>query len=384
MTYRKTLTFTLLLGAGLLSACSKSDPAAPSAAGTGPAAAASDASHNMPVRPVRYTTVGVQTIGDDTQLPGEIRPRHEQRYGFRVGGKIAQRLVDVGQEVKAGQALAVLDAQDIQPAIDSQSAQLEVARADLALQESELKRQQALRDQGFVSTAALERQQASTEAARARLNAAKAQLANAQNGRDFQTLRADRNGVVMAIDADAGSVVAAGQSVARVAQLGEKELVINVPERAVGTIRKATGFVVTLDAVADKTYQATLRELAPVADPASRTYAARLAVTGADAAMQLGMSASVQINLANNSALVVPNSALYTRDDHTQVWLIHSTGEGKDTRYSVKPITVELGASTANGVVIRTGLKAGDRVVTAGANLLLTGQPVKLLDAAQP
>ena len=92
----------------------------------------------------------------------------------------------------------------------------------------------------------------------------------------------------------------------------------------------------------------------------------------------------MQINLANNSALVVPNSALYTRDDHTQVWLIHSTGEGKDTRYSVKPITVELGASTANGVVIRTGLKAGDRVVTAGANLLLTGQPVKLLDAAQP
>jgi len=381
MTYRKTLTFTLLLGAGLLSACSKSDPAP--AAGAVPAAA-SDAAHNMPVRPVRYTTVGVQNVGDDTLLPGEIRPRHEQRYGFRVGGKIAQRLVDVGQEVKAGQALAVLDSQDVQPAIDSQSAQLEVARADLALQESELKRQQSLRDQGFVSSAALERQQATTEAARARLNAAKAQLANAQNGRDFQTLRADRSGLVMAIDADAGSVVAAGQSVVRVAQLGEKELVINVPERAVSAIRKATGFVVKLDAVADKTYQASLRELAPVADPASRTFAARLAVQGADTAMQLGMGASVQINLANNSAIVVPNSALYTRDTQTLVWLIEGKGDGKDTAYSVKPVPVELGASTANGVVIRNGLKAGDRVVTAGANLLLAGQPVKLLDAAQP
>jgi len=381
MTYRKTLIFTLLASAGWLSACSKSEPAnADAAAHASAPANSAETAHNMPVRPVRYTTVGLQGVSDDTHLPGEIRPRHEQRYGFRVGGKIAQRLVEIGQEVKAGQPLAILDSQDIQPAIDSQSAQVEVARADLVLQESELKRQQALRDQGFVSNAALERQQASTEAARARLNAARAQLANAQNGRDFQTLRADRNGVVMAIDADAGSVVAAGQSVVRVAQLGEKELVINVPERSVSMIRKATGFVVALDAVAGKTYAATLRELAPVADPASRTYLARLAVQGADADMQLGMGASVQISLANNSAIVVPNTALYTRDATTQVWVI----EGKDAPFSVKPVTVELGASTANGVVIRTGLKAGDRVVTAGANLLLPGQAVKLLEAAQP
>jgi RND family efflux transporter MFP subunit len=192
-------------------------------------------------RPVRYLQVGVSDLADISYLPGEVRPRFEQRYGFRVPGKISQRLVDVGQEVKAGQVLAVLDSQDVVPAINAQAAQVDVAKTDMTFQQSELKRQQELREKGFVSGAALERQNAATDAANARVKAAQSQLASVQNNLSFQTLRADKAGVVVGVDAEAGSVVAAGQSVVRVAQLGEREILLNAPERAVSLMKTARG-----------------------------------------------------------------------------------------------------------------------------------------------
>ena len=329
-----------------------------------------------PPRPVRFIQVGMSALGDISYLPGEVRPRFEQRYGFRVPGKIARRLVDVGQEVKAGQVLAVLDSQDVLPSIGAQSAQVEVARTDLVLQQSELKRQQELRDKGFVSGAALERQAAASAAADARVKAAQSQLASAQNGLNFQTLRSDKSGVVVAIDAEAGSVVAAGQSVVRIAQLGEKEIIVNVPERAVALLQKANGFTAHFDAVPGKFYVAKLRELAPIADSASRTYVAKLSLASADDALKLGMSATVRLDLGAAPVIVVPNTALYTRDNATRVWLVDRASE------TVKPVEVKLGTSTNEGVAVVSGLKAGDLVVTAGANLLIAGQKVRLIDAA--
>jgi multidrug efflux system membrane fusion protein len=273
-----------------------------------------------------------------------------------------------------GEVLAVLDSQDVQPAINAQAAQVEVARSDLKLQQSELKRQQELRDKGFVSSAALERQDATTEAAQSRLAAAQSQLVNAQNGLNFQTLRADKNGVVIGVDAEAGSVVAAGQSVIRVAQLGEKEIAINISERDIALVKKATGFTLSVDAIANKTYAAKLRELSPAADPASRTYSARLAIVNADDALKLGMSATVRLELGGAQAIVVPNTALYTRDNTILVWLVDRASE------TVKSVPVKIGESTRDGVTIVSGLKSGDVVVTAGANLLMTGQKVRLLE----
>ena len=199
-------------------------------------------------------------------------------------------------------------------------------------------------------------------------------MANAQNGLNFQTLRADKAGVVVAIDAEAGSVVAAGQSVVRVAQLGEKEIIVNVPEREVGLMKQANGFAAQFDAIPGKIYAAKLRELSPAADAASRTYLAKLAITNADDALKLGMSATVRLDLGAAQAIVVPNTALYTRDNATRVWLVDRASE------TVKPVEVKVGASTNEGVVIASGLKAGDLVVTAGANLLLSGQKVRLIE----
>jgi membrane fusion protein, multidrug efflux system len=349
-----------------LAACGKKEEAPTANAANGKA---------EPPRPVRVMTVGASDVADAMFLPGEVRPRFEQRYGFRVPGKIAKRAVDVGQEVKIGQVLAVLDSQDALPAINAQAAQVEVAKTDLKFQQSELRRQQELRDKGFVSGAALERQAASTESASARVKAAQSQLANAQNGLNFQTLRADKAGVVVGVDAEAGSVVAAGQSVVRVAQLGEKEILVNAPERAVAQMKTAAGFIVIFDALPGKYYKAKVRELAPAADAASRTYAARLTLLDADDAIKLGMSATVRSELGAAKSIVIPNTALYTRDNVTRVWLVDRASE------TVKSVEVKLGATTNDGVVISSGLNAGELLVTAGANLLQPGQKVRLIDA---
>lgn len=371
-TKKATLLLALLTGTVMISACGNKEEAK-AADGGAPKPEVTAGKADAP-RPVRTMQAGISSLADVNYLPGEVRPRYEQRYGFRVPGKIARRLVDVGQEVKAGQVLAVLDSADVLPAINAQAAQVEVARTDLNLQQSELKRQKELRDKGFVSGAALERQVAATEAADARVKAAQSQLANAQNGLAFQTLKADRDGVVVGVDAEAGSVVAAGQSVVRVAQLGEKELLVNVPERAVALMKQATGFMAHLDAVPGKLYSAKLRELSPAADAASRTYTARLSITNADDALKLGMSATVRLDLAATQAIVVPNTALYTRDSTPRVWVVDRSSE------TVRAIDVKLGESTADGVAITAGLKPGDIVVTAGANLLLPGQKVRLLE----
>lgn len=329
-----------------------------------------------PVRPVRTLVAGAAPLAEATYLPGEVRARHEQRLGFRVGGKLARRLVEVGDVVKPGQLLAELDAEDVVPAINAAAAQVEVARADVRLQQAELKRVQELRERGFVGAAQLDRQQAATDAAVARLKAAESQLANAQNARAFQALRADRAGVVVGLDAEVGAVVGAGQSIVRIAQSGEREVVVAVPERAVGTLRKAQGFAAVVDALPGQVYPLALRELSPAADPASRTYGARFTIKAADEALKLGMSATVAMQFGQAAAIVVPVSALYTRDTKPRVWVVDAASS------TVRLTEVTLGETTAQGVVIREGLKPGDRVVTAGANLLLPGQRVRVLDAA--
>jgi membrane fusion protein, multidrug efflux system len=355
-------TLALALVAVALVACGKKEETAP------PAKA-------EPPRPVRVMTVGVSESANAIYLPGEVRARFEQRYGFRVPGKIARRAVDVGQEVKVGQVLATLDSQDVLPAINAQAAQVEVARTDLKFQQSELKRQAELREKGFVSGAALERQAATSDAANARMKSAQSQLANVQNSLNFQTLRAEKAGVVVGIDAEAGSVVAAGQSIVRVAQLGEREITVNVPERAVSQMKSAANFLVVFDALPEKFFRAKLRELAPSADAASRTYAARLSLLDASDEIKLGMSATVRSDLGANKTIVIPNSALYTRDNATRVWLVDRASE------TVKPVEVKLGASTNDGVAIAAGLNAGDILVTAGANLLQPGQKIRLIES---
>jgi membrane fusion protein, multidrug efflux system len=327
-------------------------------------------------RPVRSMVVEPSRSTTLLDLPGEVRPRVETRYGFRLGGKIAERLVSVGDTVSRGQVLARLDPQDVAPAIAAARAQLEAAQTDLKLARIELQRLIDLRDRNFVSAAQVDRQQAQADSAQSRMLSAQAQLNQALNSSAFQSLIADAPGVVTAVDAEAGQVVAAGQSVIRVARTGEKELLVNLPEAELPLARSARGWRVNIPAAGVSGLPADLRELSPIADPASRTYPMRLALRGDSSRVALGMSATVQAMIEGQAGFVLPMSALHSRGPTPMVWVIRDD-------LSVTAVAVQTTGMLDDAVVAVSGVKAGDRVVTAGASLLIEGQRVRLLDERQ-
>jgi len=327
-------------------------------------------------RPVRIVTVTEQRASVALTLPAEVRPRVEKRYGFRIAGKVAARAVEVGDSVQAGQVLARLDPKDREPARAAASSQLEAAQTEARLAGIELERVRELHAQRYVSRAQLDRQQATADAANARVRAARAGQTQAENELAFQTLRAEVAGVVTAVEAEVGQVVDAGQPVVRVARAGEFELLAHVPERELALARTASAWSVSIPALGSERHQAVLRELAPAADPASRTYAMRLTLgdPATAAGLALGMSAVVQAVREAQPAFEVPLSALYSRDGNPHVWRV---GDGD----RVELVAVRTGGLLDDAVRIVDGLKSGDRVVTAGASLLVAGQRVRPLEA---
>lgn len=312
-----------------------------------------------PLRAVRVMTVDGGTTTASLSFPGEVRPRYESRLGFRVGGKIVSRAVDVGARVRRGQVLARLDAQDAL----LQAAQAEAGRA---LAEAEAKRYRELRAKNFVSQAVLDARETT-------LSTAEAQAGMARNQAAYAALVADRDGVVTAVEAEAGQVVAAGQTVVRVAEGGEKEIVIAVPEGDVEKVRAATSFAISLNSLPGRSWQGRLRELSPGADAATRTFAARIGIEQADESVRLGMSAGVRIQVQNgDAALRLPLSAFFTRDGQPNVWVVDPATQ------TVKLTPVQTGGVVGNDMRVRSGLSAGALVVTAGASLLEPGQKVRL------
>lgn len=326
------------------------------------------------VRPVRVVIVAPQASALALTLPATVRPRVETRYGFRIGGKIAARAVSVGDRVRRGQVLARLDPQDLAPAMAVARSQLDAARTELDLARLELDRLRELRTRNYVSQAQVDRQQAVAAEADARRRSAEAQLAQASNNVAFQTLRADAGGVVTAIDAEAGQVVAAGQSVVRVARAGEYELEADVPESELSLARATASWQAVIPAAGPQPRSAALRELSPASDPASRTFAMRLTLKGDTAGVGLGMTAVVRAARPDAAAFVLPLSALHSLDGRKQVWRVEADA-------TVQPVPVVTAGYLEDTVRISEGLAAGDRIVTAGANLLVAGQKVRIVAA---
>lgn len=329
------------------------------------------------VRPVRSVLAAPVPVGRTLVLPGELRPRIETAYGFRVGGKIARREVSVGDRVERGQVLARLDPTDAAPALAAAEASLAGARTDARLAEADLARQRELREQNFISQASLDRAIAAREAAVARVDAAAAQLRQARNALDFQLLRADAAGYVASVEAEAGQVVAAGQPVLRVARAGDIEVRVDVPEAALAEARGATRWEVRVAAAGDRVIPARVRELAPAADPASRTYPMRLSLEGDTAGLALGMSAVATGNGRSGQAFVLPISALHTLDGQPRVWVVDPAAS------TVRAVPVTVDGFDGDTVRVLDGIAAGDRVVTAGASMLSAGQKVRVPEAAK-
>jgi RND family efflux transporter MFP subunit len=303
---------------------------------------------------------------------GEVRARHEADLAFRVGGKLVARLVDVGAVVSPGMALARLDPADLQLNVASVRAQVAAAESDLALAKAEVDRYGALAEQKFVSQAVLDAKSTAWKAAAARLDQARAQLAVSGNQAGYGTLSSDRAGVVTAVLAEAGQVVAAGQPIVRVARPEEKEILIYVPEGRLAELKAAKALAVSLSAAPGVTLRGHLRELAPAADPATRTYAARIGLSNSDPALQLGMTAQVALAAAGaGSGIKVPLSAVIDRGQGAEVWVV---AQGKAQRRPVR-----VAAYREDAAILAGGVAAGESVVAVGAHKLTAGQAVRPL-----
>ncbi len=329
------------------------------------------------IRPVKTQQVKLQPLASESSYSGEVRARYETRLAFRVGGKITARLVEVGQEVKAGQLLARLDPQDLQLSVMAKRAQRDAAKADFEKAKADLDRYAHLLERKFISPAEFDQRRLAFEAARSRYEQAEAQLSFDSNQAAYSALVADHNGVVTGVDAEVGQVVAPGQSVVRVARLDEKEVLVSVPESRVEELRGVQNLKVVLWANPGRIYSGRLREIAPDADRMTRTYAAKVSMLDADATVRLGMTANVLLGeVGKVSATRLPMSALIQRGKQPQVWVV----DAKTSK--VHAIPVKVGDYIENDVMVLSGLQEGARVVTAGAALLFEGQKVKLMDGA--
>jgi len=342
--------------AGTLAACSK------------PAPPVED------IRPVRVIQLVADAGAERSQFAGDVRPRYESQLGFRVGGKIIERKVDVGATVKRGTVLMRLDPQDIRLAETQARATLRAADTERELAAVDYQRHVNLRSQNFVSQAVLDAKQSALKAAQANVDAARAGLRGQSNQADYTTLVADVDGVVTAIDAEVGQVVQAGTPVVRVARTAEKEVVIGIPENKVNGLRQSADVVVRLWADAEQTIPGKIREIAPMADAATRTYTVKVALP-ARADARLGMSATVELatGAATTGGLRVPLSALVNNKGASSVWIVDNG--------AVKLVPVQVAGQVDNDVLVTGAVRAGQNVVTAGVNLLKPGQKVRILTA---
>lgn len=331
------------------------------------------------VRPVRLLQLQSATGQSAYEFSGDVRPRIESRLGFRVGGKIAARLVDVGATVRRGQPLARLDPTDLNLAEQGSRAQYEAARTDRDLAAADLKRYNDLFAKGFISAAEQNRRQASYEAAAARLRQAEAALREQSNQTGYTVLAADADGVVTAIDAEVGQVVSAGQSVVRVAQTAEKEVAIGLPEDQVDWLRDIRDVSVRTWAEPERRLPGRVREIAAAADPVTRTYAARITVPNPPADLKFGMTAMVTfVRTGASPAVRVPLTALLQQQGTNQVW-VYDGAAG-----TVQPVAVTLGQPIGNEIEVSSGLRPGQTIVTAGVHLLKPGQKVRPLQTIAP
>lgn len=324
-----------------------------------------------PVRAVRMTPAATDTVAE---FSGEIRARYESRLGFRVGGKIVQRKVDVGAVVKKGDLLMRLDPQDLQLAQTQANSALGAADSNLSLAKAELARYKELKEKNFVSQAVLDSKETAYRSALATRDQAAAGLRTQRNQTGYGNLVADVDGVVTGIDAETGQVVAAGTPVVRVAQLREKEIVISIPEDQVDALRRVSDVSVRTWANPKQSLPGKLRELSPVADTATRTYTARISIPNAPADVRLGMTAYVTFSAATATPMLkVPLTALVQNQGGSAVWIVENG--------TVKLTPVQLAAPSGNDMLVASGINPGQTVVTAGVNLLKPGQKVTVLDA---
>ncbi|MBL8478810.1 MAG: efflux RND transporter periplasmic adaptor subunit [Sterolibacteriaceae bacterium] len=347
------IPFAATLAALFLVACS--EPPAPAA----PLKLVRTLKVGATINPTAGTSGDTANSGTERSYSGEVRARIETTLGFRIPGKIVERRADVGQAVKPGQVLARLDPADAALQATQAEAQRALAAADLA-------RTRDLRTKNFVSAAALDARETAFKAAEAQAQLAKNQAA-------YTTLVADRAGVIGQVLAEPGQVVSVGQAVFRLAPDGEREIAISIPEGEVAGFKLGQAAEVRVWSGGDKPIAGSLREIAPAADPVTRTFAARISLKDADPRLPLGMTATVRFTgtAGAGGTLVIPLAAVFQQGDQPAVWKVGADG-------TVNLQRVKVAALTDAGAVVSEGLSGGEQIVAAGVNLLTAGEKVRI------
>lgn len=333
-----------------------------------------------PVRAVKLLTVGASEVQAQRLFAADVRARVESRLGFRVAGKLVQRHVELGQAVRAGQLLAQLDARDYRLAVQAAQAQVAAATTQRDLAQADYERFAQLKAQNFISGAELDRRRASLQAAQAQLTQALAQASSQGNQENYTQLRADADGVVTAIEAEPGQVLEQGQTVLRLAQGGARDAVFAVPEDLVGQLRVGQEVAVRPwggAAEGAAKLRATVRDIAASADPVTRTFTVKAALSGSPLP-PLGATLTVYPSAFAPSgvqALRLPTSALWAQGQQTAVWVFDAASS------TVRAQVIEVAQVDGNEVLVRAGLQAGAQVVATGVHVLAPGQKVSIYQA---
>ena len=336
-----------------------------------------------PIRAVKVMTVGANTFASGYEFAGEVKAKVESRLGFRVGGKIIKRQAELGQRVEAGQVLAQLDPQDYKLAADAARAQMRAAGTNRDLAAADYKRYKELKEQNFISGAELERRDATFKAAQAQFEQAQSQLEVQGNQANYASLVADVSGIVTAVEAEPGQVVAAGTPVVRIAADGMRDVVFSVPEDKVTSI--TPGMLVKVRGWAQEAQTAStvakVREVSASADPATRTYQVKLAL---DTKTPPPLGATVYVlpeglgGLQGLPVIKLPTSALRQEGKSSAVWVLEKAS------MTIKSQVVQIATADGNEAVIANGLQPGMLVVSAGVHVLSAGQKVTIYQDKVP
>jgi RND family efflux transporter MFP subunit len=324
---------------------------------------------------VRSLVVEPKAIGEDRHAVGEVKPRYESDLSFRVAGKVLSRLVDVGAWVKQGDTLAALDTQDYQNHLHSAEADFSSAQAAFVNSQGTQARQAQLLKDGWTPKATYDTAMQNLQTAEAGLKAAQANLDLARDQLNYTTLKAEFDGVITAVGAEAGQNVNAGQMVVKLARPDDKDGVFNVAETVFADISKTQLEVVVWPlSNPDLSVEGVVREISPVADPTTRTYTVKVTLHNPPPQLRFGMSLGGRLEGRTTLAVALPLSAIFEKNGSPAVWVF----DLQSSSLMLRPITVAR--YEANTVIVASGLANGDIVVTAGVNTLTVGQKVRLTE----
>ncbi|MBM7132368.1 efflux RND transporter periplasmic adaptor subunit [Dyella mobilis] len=314
------------------------------------------------------------------RFPGEVHARYEMPLSFRVGGQLTARYVNPGDAVKKGQPLAQLDPTDASNQLAAAKAVLEAAEHRLVFATQQRDRDEAQARQNLISQLQLEQTQDSYASALAARDQARQQFALAQNQSRYTTLVADHDGAITSRQAEVGQVLAAGQQVFGFAWTGEREVYLDIPESRIDRVVNGQPAKITLPALPGQVFSAHVREIAPAADPQSRTYLVKLTIDQPSGALQLGMTAdaALQGTKSSHATIRIPSTALFHQGEHPAVWVVRPD----DSTLELRPVTVaRYGESD---VLIADGLEPGEKVVMHGVHTVSTGEKVQPIAPPHP